>query len=187
MEIDFYLYSYTVILISELHLILHKCLIQIRLCVCPQSFTEHIQHCKQLICAQEAEKHILPLRGSEDLVCFCSFSRTCMLFIDYLIYYEYLPIPINYMFPGSKVHSILFPVSSSMSCSVAQWSNSVIQWIPACQLLCPSLSRSLVKLMSIKSTVPSSHLILCCSLLLPPSIFPNIRVFPLSWLFASGG
>ena len=38
-------------------------------------------------------------------------------------------------------------------------------------------SRSLVKLVSIESVMPSNHLILCCSLLLPPSIFPSIRVF----------
>ena len=38
-------------------------------------------------------------------------------------------------------------------------------------------SRSLLRLMSIKLVMPSKHLILCCPLLLPPSIFPNIRVF----------
>ena len=38
-------------------------------------------------------------------------------------------------------------------------------------------SRSSLKLMSIESVMPSSHLILCCPLLLPPSIFPRIRVF----------
>ena len=38
-------------------------------------------------------------------------------------------------------------------------------------------SRSLPKLMSIESVMPSNHLILCCPLLLLPSIFPNIRVF----------
>ena len=37
--------------------------------------------------------------------------------------------------------------------------------------------RSLLKPSSIKSVMPSSHLILCCPLLLPPSIFPSIRVF----------
>ena len=36
---------------------------------------------------------------------------------------------------------------------------------------------SLLKLMSIKSVMPSNHLILCQPLLLPPSIFPSIRVF----------
>ena len=38
-------------------------------------------------------------------------------------------------------------------------------------------SQSLLKLMSIKSVMPSNHLILCCPLILLPSIFPSIRVF----------
>ena len=38
-------------------------------------------------------------------------------------------------------------------------------------------SRSLLKLMSIQSMMPSNHLIFCCPLLLPPSVFPSIRVF----------
>ena len=38
-------------------------------------------------------------------------------------------------------------------------------------------SQSLPKLMSIESVMPSNHLILCCPLLLLPSIFPSIRVF----------
>ena len=38
-------------------------------------------------------------------------------------------------------------------------------------------SRSLLKLMSIELVMPSNHLILYCPLLLPPSIFPSIRVF----------
>ena len=38
-------------------------------------------------------------------------------------------------------------------------------------------SRSLLRLMYIKSVMPSNHLILCCPLLLLPSIFPRIRVF----------
>ena len=38
-------------------------------------------------------------------------------------------------------------------------------------------SRSLLKLMSIESVMPSNYLILCCPLLLLPSIFPSIRVF----------
>ena len=59
----------------------------------------------------------------------------------------------------------------------------VIPWTAACQ---PSLSimnsQSLLKLMSIKSVMPSNHLILCRPLLLPPSIFPSIRVFWVSSL-----
>ena len=48
-------------------------------------------------------------------------------------------------------------------------------------------SRSSLKLMSIESVMPSNHLILCCPLLLLPSIFPSIRVFsnestlPIRW------
>ena len=51
-------------------------------------------------------------------------------------------------------------------------------WTAACQAsLSVTSSQSLLKLMSIKSVMPSHHLILCQPLLLPPSIFPSIRVF----------
>ena len=40
-----------------------------------------------------------------------------------------------------------------------------------------SISRSLLKLMSIESVMPSNYLALCCPILLLPSIFPSIRVF----------
>ena len=51
-------------------------------------------------------------------------------------------------------------------------------WIIARQAsLSITNSRSLLKLMSIESVMPSSHLILCFPLLLLPSIFPSIRVF----------
>ena len=40
-----------------------------------------------------------------------------------------------------------------------------------------TFSQSLLKLMSIESVMPSSHLVLCHPLLLLPSIFPSIRVF----------
>ena len=40
-----------------------------------------------------------------------------------------------------------------------------------------TISQSLLRLMSIESVMPSNHLILCCPLLLSPSIFPSIRVF----------
>ena len=48
-------------------------------------------------------------------------------------------------------------------------------------------SQSSLKLSSIESVRPSNHLILCCPLLLLPSIFPSIRVFQMSQLFTSGG
>ena len=51
-------------------------------------------------------------------------------------------------------------------------------WTAACQAsLSFTISWSLFKLMCIESVMPSNHLILCCPLLLLPSIFPNIRIF----------
>ena len=50
-----------------------------------------------------------------------------------------------------------------------------------------SNSRSLLKLLSIQLVMPSNHLILRHLLLLPPSIFPSIKVFSMSQFFASGG
>ena len=51
-------------------------------------------------------------------------------------------------------------------------------WMAACQVfLSFTISQSLLKLMSIKSAMPSNHLILCYPLLLFPSIFPSTRVF----------
>ena len=51
-------------------------------------------------------------------------------------------------------------------------------WIAPCQAsLSITNSRSSLKLMSIESVVPSSHLILCCPLLLLPLVPPSIRVF----------
>ena len=51
-------------------------------------------------------------------------------------------------------------------------------WAEECQVsLSITNSRNLLKFMSIESVMPSTHLILCCPLLLLPSIFPSIRVF----------
>ena len=61
-------------------------------------------------------------------------------------------------------------------------------WTAACQAsLSFTISYSLLKLISIESVMPSNHLILCCPLLLLPSIFPSIDVFsnesvlPIKW------
>ena len=55
----------------------------------------------------------------------------------------------------------------------------VTSWTAARQAsLSITNARRFLKLMSIELVMPSYHLILCRPLLLPPSIFPNIRVFP---------
>ena len=67
-------------------------------------------------------------------------------------------------------------ISVQFSCSVV--SDSATSWTAAHQAsLSITNSRSLLKLMSIESVMSSNHLILCHPLLLPPSIFPSIRVF----------
>ena len=80
----------------------------------------------------------------------------------------------------SKVISLLF---NTLSQSV-QFSCSVVDdslrppWITAYQASLSIInSRSLLKLMSIESVMPSSHLIICCPLLLLPPMPPSIRVF----------
>ena len=63
---------------------------------------------------------------------------------------------------------------SPVLCSIQLF---VKPWTAACLAsLFFSIFQSLLKLMSIKSVMPSNHLILCCPLLLLPSVFPRIRV-----------
>ena len=70
----------------------------------------------------------------------------------------------------------LFIISSVQSLSCIQL--FATPWTAARQAsLSITNSQSLLKLMSIVSVMPSNHLIFCRSLLLPPSIFPSIRVY----------
>ena len=87
----------------------------------------------------------------------------------------------------------MFKFSSVQSLSRAQL--FVTPLTAACQAsLSTTNSQSLFKLVSIKSVMPSNHLILCHSLLLLPSVFPSIRVFfeglfirwPKYWSFSFG-
>ena len=98
------------------------------------------------------------------------------------------------------IHCIFFIHSSSighLGCfhvlaivNTLQWSSSSVQLLSHVQLfatpwtaahqasLSITNSWSLLKLMSIESAISSNNLILCHPLLLLPSIFPSIRVFP---------
>ena len=61
-------------------------------------------------------------------------------------------------------------------------------WTATCQAsLSFTISWSLLKLMSIELMMPSKYIILCCSLLLLPSVFPSIRVFSNESALALGG
>ena len=79
----------------------------------------------------------------------------------------------------SSVHKLI--ISSVQFSSVQLLSRVLLYvtpWTAACQAsLSITKSQSLLKLMSTVSVMPSNYLIVCHPLLLPPSIFPSIRVF----------
>ena len=102
------------------------------------------------------------------------------------------------------IQRILIVIICQVCCTFQDWMKTSVQfnsvqllsrvrlfvtpWITAHQAsLSITNSWSLPKTISIESMMPSNHLILCRSLLLLPSIFPSIRVFPMSQLFASDG
>ena len=76
------------------------------------------------------------------------------------------------------LHSYVLSVQFSSDQSLSHVQLFVSPWTAACQAsLSITNSQGLLKLMSIELVMPSNHLILCHPLLLPPSIFPSIRVF----------
>ena len=81
-------------------------------------------------------------------------------------------LPLSHL--GSPIYMCIFVVVQLLSCV---WL-FVTPWTAAHQTsLSFTISRSLLKLISIQSVMPSNHLILCRPLLLLPSVFPSIRVF----------
>ena len=93
----------------------------------------------------------------------------------------------SYMTEYSRTASNVPPTFFVSTCSSVAKSCPT-PWTVARQAsLSFTFSLSLLKLLFIESVMPSSHLVLCRPLLLLPSVFPSIRSFPISWLFASGG
>ena len=84
------------------------------------------------------------------------------------------------MLKGNWFSEVNFTFISSVSSvqSLSRVRLFVTPWITARQAsLSINNSRSSLRLTSIESMIPSSHLILCCSLLLLPPVLPSIRVF----------
>ena len=85
-----------------------------------------------------------------------------------------LNITKNIYFKIIDLLSFIIAVVQSLSCA---WL-FVTTWTVACQVsLSFTVPWSLLKFMSIESATLSNHLILCCPILLLPSLFPIIRVF----------
>ena len=74
------------------------------------------------------------------------------------------------------IHHPCYCISVQFSCSVVSDSLQS-HGLQHTRLLCPSPTPGACLCLSIKSVMPSNHLILCHPLLLLPSIFPSIRVF----------
>ena len=87
----------------------------------------------------------------------------------YCLFGPPLSLPNVYIYTYTHTHSVQ---------SLSHVQLFATPWTAACQAS-PSItnSQSLCNLMFIKSVMPSNHLILCRPLLLPPLIFPSIRVF----------
>ena len=110
-------------------------------------------------------------------------------------YWSGLPFPPPEDLPELRIKtaSLMSPaLADRLSlCSVQSISHVpflVTPWTAACQAsLSVTNSQSLLKLMFMKSAMPYNRLILCCPLLLLPSIFPSIRVFSNGQFFASDG
>ena len=74
-----------------------------------------------------------------------------------------------------KIYNLVCPSRKSLLFNRSVVSDSVMLWTAALQSsLSFSISRSLLKLMSVESVMPSNHLIFCHRLLLLPSIFPSM-------------
>ena len=81
----------------------------------------------------------------------------------------------NHSYYWTAIH---WRILSSVQFSRSVVSDSATPWTAARQApLSITNSQSLPRLMSIELVIPYNHLILCCPLLLLPSIFPSIRVF----------
>ena len=70
---------------------------------------------------------------------------------------------LRYILLFSSVAQLCLTLWDSMDCSMPGFSLTI--------------SRSLLRFMSVESIMPSDHLILCCPLLFLPSVFPSIRIF----------
>ena len=83
-----------------------------------------------------------------------------------------------FLFGGKLLYNAVMVSSISSVQSLSCVWLFATPWTAACQASLSIInSGSLLKLISIESVMLSNHLILCCPLLLPPSIFPSIRLF----------
>ena len=89
-----------------------------------------------------------------------------------------LPLTSSFNLSSHRIRNTGFGGCVLVGQSLCQVQLFVTRWTAACQASSSlTISRTLPKFLSIELVVPSNHLILGRPLLLPPSIFPSLRVF----------
>ena len=104
-------------------------------------------------------------------------GRKGMTNLDSILISRNIILPTKIHIVKAMVFSVvMYGCELLFSCSVV--ADSATPWTTACQAsLSFTIYQSLLKFMSTESVMPSKHLVLCHPLLLPPSVFPSIRVF----------
>ena len=115
------------------------------------------------------------------LLIFCG-NYFYLFLLLYHLYFKLLLIFEFYSYPYRP-----YPYKTYPCCPVAKSCLTLCNPMDQSKPGLPVCHWSLSKLMFIELVMPSNHLILCCPLLLLPSIFPASGSFPMSQLLASGG
>ena len=100
------------------------------------------------------------------------YLSTDLSFWNFLSVLQFCSVSRSVMSDSLRPHGLQHARPPCPSPSPSQFSS-----VQSLSRICLTNSQSLLKLMSIESVMPSSQLILCHPLLLPPSIFPSIRIF----------
>ena len=107
-----------------------------------------------------------------------TWARPSLSSVKILFFFPLIFIGVELLYHTEFISAVQ-QSESATCCSVAQSGPTLCDPTDAARQASPSftISRSLLKLMSIESVMPCNHLILCGPLLLLPSIFSSIRVF----------
>ena len=125
-------------------------------------------------CSREIKRHLLLGRKAIRNLDSILKSRDMTLPAKvYIVKAMAFPV-VTYGCDKVKVAKLCLTLCDPMGCSTSGF--PVLHYLP-----------EFAQTLSIVLVMPSNYLILCHPLLLLPSIFPSIRVFPMSWFFTSGG
>ena len=173
----------------------YHCLVGVSFVFLQNSLTSRLHHFidsvfKCIWNPTASHKPLFQLGPSTTISCLCGLSRLPKRPPDLKQFLSLFCSKSSMRLPSSPPRFLLAAGSSRLISSVQSLSHVLLFATPWTAARQASLSitncQSPPKLMSIESVMPSSHLILCCPLLLPPSIFPGNRVFSNDLLITAG-